>query len=145
MKPLAILKDSLREAWDSKILLVLVILSGLFALLLLSVGFTAVPAEDVFGSAKSDFTRIRIDRGRIPPGADFQKFNVTYELKDFKELKRASNPANGEYQFTLAVVPGEQDEPIEGPGARRRDRKAKDKADAEKKDAKEPEKKEGGK
>src|SRR5437588_4969216 len=101
MKPLAILKDSLREAWDSKILLVLCVLSGLFALLMLSVGFTPVSADDVFGSANKDFTKIRIDKGRVPAGPDFQRFNVQYEVKDFKELKRASNPANGEYQFTL--------------------------------------------
>jgi ABC-type transport system involved in multi-copper enzyme maturation permease subunit len=149
MKPLAILKDSIREAWDSKILLVLVILAGLFALLLLSVGFTPVPAEDVFAAAKSDFPKIRIDKGRIPPGPDFQRFNVDYELKDFKELKRASNPANGEYQFTLTVTPHEPEEGMEGgPVPRRKDRgKAKDKAESEKKDGpaakdgKEPEKK----
>lgn len=149
MKPLAILKDSIREAWDSKILLVLVILAGLFALLLLSVGFTPVPAEDVFAAAKSDFPKIRIDKGRIPPGPDFQRFNVDYELKDFKELKRASNPANGEYAFTLTVTPHEPEEGMEGgPVPRRKDRgKAKDKAEPEKKDvaaakdAKEPEKK----
>ena len=34
MKPLAILKDSIRESWDSKILLVLLVLSLLFSLLL---------------------------------------------------------------------------------------------------------------
>ena len=118
-KPIAILKDSLREAWDSKILLVLVILSGLFALLLLSIGFTPVPAEDVFSAARNDFPKVRIHRGKIPGGSDFQKFNVAYEVKNFKELKSASNPANGEYQFTLAVTPGEDEQPIEG-GPRRR-------------------------
>jgi ABC-type transport system involved in multi-copper enzyme maturation permease subunit len=140
MKPLAILKDSIREAWDSKILLVLCILSGLFALLLLSVGFTPVSAEEVFGAAAQDFPKIRIDKGRMPSGPDFQRFNVKYEMKDFKEVKRASNPANGEYQFTLAVTPGEPDEPIEGPGARRKP-KGKEKAGPEAKDGKEPEKK----
>jgi ABC-type transport system involved in multi-copper enzyme maturation permease subunit len=139
-KPIAILKDSIREAWDSKILLVLIILSGLFALLMLSISFTPVPAEEVFGAAKDDFPKIRIHQGKIPPGPDFQRFNVTYEVKNFQELKGASNPANGEYRFTLAVTPGESDEPIEGGPRRKRDRKGKDK-EPEKKDAKEPEKK----
>jgi ABC-type transport system involved in multi-copper enzyme maturation permease subunit len=151
-KPLAILKDSIREAWDSKILLVLIILSGLFALLLLSLGFTPVPAEDVFGAAKDDFPKIRINKGKIPAGPDFQRFNVAFEVKNFKELKNASNPANGEYQFTLTATPGESDEPIEGGPPRRKDRKGKDKAtekkdakEGEKKDAKEGEKKDGEK
>jgi len=157
-KPIAILKDSIREAWDSKILLVLIILSGLFALLMLSIGFSPVPAEEVFAAAKDDFPKIRIHRGKIPPGPDFQRFNVTYEVKNFQELKGAGNPANGEYRFTLAVTPGEPDEPIEGGPRRRQDRKGRDKGPEKKdvkegeksdgkepgkKDAKEPEKKEG--
>lgn len=140
-KPIAILKDSLREAWDSKILLVLVILSGLFALLLLSVGFTPVPAEDVFASAKTDFPKIRIDKGRMPSGADFRQFPVKYDLKDFREVKRATNPANGEYFFTLTAVPTEPDEAEDGPAPRRKDKgKAKGKAEPDKKDKAEPDK-----
>jgi ABC-type transport system involved in multi-copper enzyme maturation permease subunit len=126
MKPLAILKDSLREAWDSKILLVLIIISGLFAMLLASIGFTPVAAQEVIDKSKSDFTKVRFSKGKIPTGADFQRFNFTVDVKDFKENKPASNPANGIYEFTLVVTPGEADEPILGPGGRKKDR-AKDK------------------
>jgi ABC-type transport system involved in multi-copper enzyme maturation permease subunit len=141
MKPLAILKDSLREAWDSKILLVLIILSGIFALLLASIGFTPVPAEEVVDKSTDDFTKVRIDKGRMPSGADFQRFNVTYQVKDFKDVKPASNPANGQYQFTLIATPGDSDEPIIGMGGRRKDRE-KD-SDQPKKTDEKKEKKEG--
>ncbi|HKA07581.1 MAG TPA: hypothetical protein VKD71_10010, partial [Gemmataceae bacterium] len=113
-KPLAILKDSLREAWDSKILLVLIVISFVFALFIASIGFTPVPADEVFAQAKDDLARVRLNRGNVPAAkaTDFQKFNVNYEIKDFKTLESASNPANGQYSFTITATPGAGEEVI---------------------------------
>ena len=92
-----------------------------------SIGYTPVPGrKDVIDKSKSDFTKVRLSRGKMPPGPDFQRFNYTVDVKDFKENKPASNPANGIYEFTLVVTPGEADEPILGAGGRKKDR-AKDK------------------
>jgi ABC-type transport system involved in multi-copper enzyme maturation permease subunit len=157
-KPIAILKDSIREAWDSKVLLVLIILSLLLALLLASIGYTAVPAETVYGAAKEDLRRVRLNRGNVPVTkvADFQRFNVTYDIKDFKTIESARNPANGRYSFTIAVTPGDPSNPVvsaldEGqPRRKDKDEKAdpkdaKDKADKKDGDKKDGEKKEGRK
>lgn len=110
MIPLAILKDSIREAWDSKILLVLLILSTLFALLLASIGYDPVPAEETFERARMDFPRIRVDKGRFelpPSGMGEPRVDVRYAVKDFTEITPAANPANGEYAFTLTATPGD--------------------------------------
>lgn len=149
-KPLAILKDSLREAWDSKILLVLIILSGLFALFIASIGFTPVPADKVFEQAQEDLARVRLNRGNVPveKAADFQRFNVTYKVRDFRALETASNPANGRYSFTIAVTPGDPKEPIvsalDDDGPNRRKGKNKEKAE-DGKDKADPKDKANGK
>lgn len=143
-KPLAILKDSLREAWDSKVLLVLIILSGLFALFVASIGFTPVPADKLFAEAKNDLARVRVNRGNVPvnKAADLQRFNVTYDIKDFKTLESAGNPANGRYSFTITVTSGNPEEPItmmgmeEGRSSRR---KGKDKSDVNDEEGKDKE------
>ena len=151
-KPIAILKDSIREAWDSKVLLVLIILSLLLAILLASIGYAAVPAESVYGAAKEDLRRVRLNRGNVPvsKAADFQRFNVTYDIKDFKTIESARNPANGRYSFTVAVTPGDPSTPIvsaldEGQ-PRRKDRgKDKDEKGGEDKKGSEVKKDEGKK
>lgn len=142
-KPIAILKDSIRESWDSKILLVLCVLSCVFALLLASIGFTPVPADTVFDGAKDDLARIRLNHGEVPvlKLADRQRFNVEFEVKDFKTEERASNPANGSYSFTIIAMPGDPEKPIvmegqiDGPADREKakDGKPKD-GEAKKKD-----------
>ena len=51
MKYLAILKDSFREALDSKVLYVLMGLSAVLTLFLLSISFQPIPAEEALQGA----------------------------------------------------------------------------------------------
>lgn len=107
MKSVAILKDSIRESWDSKILLVLLILTALLSLFIFSISYEPVPAESVLNQTKIYFPQHAIDKGKSPMSSPFERFNVGYEVLDFKETVPAGNPANAEYQFTLKASPSQ--------------------------------------
>ena len=66
MKPLAILRDSLREAWDSKILLVMLVLSAIFLALVASVSYKPATAEVVFQQYANQMTGgpVFVNRGK---------------------------------------------------------------------------------
>ncbi|WP_020471013.1 ABC transporter permease [Zavarzinella formosa] len=99
MKPLAILKDSIREAWDSKILLVMIIFAILLLGLIGSFSYIPAPPDEAIRRNIGQFLAVRADHGRaempIPP------LPIDYTLENFTVLKEASNPAQGEYRFTL--------------------------------------------
>jgi ABC-type transport system involved in multi-copper enzyme maturation permease subunit len=102
MKYLAILKDSLREALDSKVLYVLAGISGVLTLLLLSVSFRPVSAEEALRGATGQFLLVYADRGRsVVP----QTFLVLYAVEDLQRLDDGTEPYTGEYRFTLKVTP----------------------------------------
>lgn len=95
MKYLAILKDSVREAVDTKVLYFTVGLSLLVILVVASVSFVPEPAEKGMQSILSSFPGGRAGFGM--PRAPIQ-----YELTDFRQLND-SRPWKGEYQFDLTV------------------------------------------
>jgi ABC-type transport system involved in multi-copper enzyme maturation permease subunit len=141
MKPLAILKDSLREAKDSKVLLVMLILSGIVLLLLASIGYEPVPARDVVARVQSDFPNVQMNHGTEPL---IVSRHVRYEISDFQEVRGASNPAAGKYSFTIKAIPdtgeeeqaGEDDADNGGPPAKKKGpaKKPAEKKPPEKKD-----------
>jgi len=107
IKPVAILKDSLREAWDSKTLLVMLILAGLFLVGVASIGYEPAPPKTVF----EDYSRSLsapvawIDHGKKPVRARRQLVNAT--LTTFRTVKEANHAPNGEYEFGLVVKSAE--------------------------------------
>jgi ABC-type transport system involved in multi-copper enzyme maturation permease subunit len=100
MKALAILKDSLREALDSRVLYVLLAISVAVALLLGLFGYKQMTAEEELQSYASFWTwrASMLDRGTKNPalGVDIQDFQATKEPPP-------DQPWKGAYSFTLVV------------------------------------------
>ncbi|HJZ91500.1 MAG TPA: ABC transporter permease [Gemmataceae bacterium] len=112
-KPIAILKDSLREAWDSKTLLVMLVLAGLFLIGVASIGYTQATPQSVFENYLKDLSEpvLRLDRGKriLPmtrgPDGGPPRALANYTLTTFRAIKEAGHYPNGEYEFTLIVKP----------------------------------------
>lgn len=109
-KPIAILKDSLREAWDSKTLLVMLILAGLFLIGVASIGYqAATPRATIEGYAAAHSAPIlRLDRGKDQVtlidrnnGRPYPHPVVT--MTTFRTLKEGGHESTGEHEFTLLV------------------------------------------
>ena len=133
MKPLAILKDSLREAWDSKTLLVMLILAGLFLVAVASIGYTQAPAQTVFEDFMQELSSpvLRIDRGRkaVPMMGSAEgppRALATYTVTTFRTVKDATHAPNGEYEFTIVVKPGSAKKDPNGPPDAKKDGAKKD-------------------
>lgn len=96
MKYLAILKDSVREALDSKVLYVLMILSVLLILIVAGMTFEPQPASIGLLSILRRF-----------PGATaspFQEPTLNYDLIDLEQVEGDKHrPWDGRYGFTLIV------------------------------------------
>lgn len=129
MKPLAILKDSLREAWDSKTLLVMLILAGLFLIIIASIGYTAATPQSVFERYLQEMSApvLRLERGsstvrmdRGPDGGPPAPL-ATYTLTTFRTVKEANHAPNGEYEFTFIVKPFESRKGEDKPGEPKKD------------------------
>ncbi|HYV35682.1 MAG TPA: ABC transporter permease [Gemmataceae bacterium] len=103
MKYLAILKDSMREAIDTKVFYALAVLSLLVVVIVGSTSYTAVDAETAFQSIVEQgvFHTIYADKGNspIPHGSDEQ-----YRVRDVKALTQASEPSGCDHSFTLVVA-----------------------------------------
>jgi ABC-type transport system involved in multi-copper enzyme maturation permease subunit len=102
MKALAILKDSLREAKDSKVLLVMLILSGIFLILLASIGYKPVPVDQVLQNVNRELSVVTFNKGQ--DGIRYMR-HVSYTVEKIQTLKESSNPATGKYSFILRVAP----------------------------------------
>ena len=105
MKYLAILKDSFREAIDSKVLYVTVGLSLLLTLLVVSISFRPVPADEALQTIVNQFRLVYPDRGRSVMARYF--FNAEYQVKDVQRLNEAGAPQEGDYRLTLDVTKSE--------------------------------------
>jgi ABC-type transport system involved in multi-copper enzyme maturation permease subunit len=111
-KPLAILKDSLREAWDSKTLLVMLVMACLFLLGVASIGYTPAAPKTVFEKFAEEQSApiLRLDHGKrqLPMTGSVEgppQALATYTLTTFRVVKEAVHAPNGEYEFTLVVKP----------------------------------------
>lgn len=97
MKYFAILKDSLREALDSKVLYFTAGLSCLVILAVASVSYRPQPAEQGLRAIIQQF-----------PGAKNQMLAptpiLTYEIENFEALSDTSKPWEGTYRFRLIVT-----------------------------------------
>lgn len=99
MKFLAILKDSLREALDTKVFYVMVGLSLLVVLFVGSVGYRPLSVED---DARRNMARMTWLMQRV-----FEKNKLgeapTWDIKDFEQTKPGAPPWETGYRFALTV------------------------------------------
>src|SRR5260370_17063731 len=111
MKFLAILKDSLREAIDCKVLYVMVGLAGLVTWIVLRRSFKATPAKTMMGSIIDGDVNTIIDlmRGKQPEhskgvrGNHFPKINTPYQLKEIRVLEGQPDSPDSRYALTIAM------------------------------------------
>jgi ABC-type transport system involved in multi-copper enzyme maturation permease subunit len=111
MKYGAILKDSLREALDSKVLYVSLGLSCILIAVVACVSFQPVPADEALKhiAERASNTRVRRDRGRnvfertmIVPGQ--------FGISDIQALTETSEPQMADYRFKLRIQETAPDE-----------------------------------
>jgi ABC-type transport system involved in multi-copper enzyme maturation permease subunit len=100
MKPLAILKDSFREALDSKVFYVLAGLSLVLTLLIASASFRPVPAETALATIVGQFPLVHPDRGRSVLA---RYFPLDCQVRDVRRLNEGTDPATGRYRFTVTI------------------------------------------
>ena len=102
MKFLAILRDSVREAIDTKVFYATLVVSCLIVLLMASVTYRQVPTEEQFRRFTSTMNWVS---GFALPGKP-----VSFDIVDFQQTNDAEEPWRGDYRFTLrVVVANEQD------------------------------------
>ncbi len=105
MKFLAVLRDSLREAIDTKIFYVMVALSALLTVLALSIGFSPRPAKDNLEYIANTSMNEQL-------GKDFDPENLVvvfmalskaeaFEARDIEQLDETPHPADSRYRFVL--------------------------------------------
>jgi len=98
MKFLAILKDSVREALDYKVIYFLFGLSALVILIVGSVGYKPQEGEKGW---KEAFDRMP---GRRPPTMEtIEMPRMDYEVEEFKHLNPTQPVWEGVFDFTLAI------------------------------------------
>jgi ABC-type transport system involved in multi-copper enzyme maturation permease subunit len=102
MKYLAILKDSLRETIDSKVFLVVLVISGLFIAIMATLTLKPNPPEEGFeklvrrlpdGAQEADLPIV----GRVKATPSFTEFS----LQDLHAPENVSRPWEAEYEFTI--------------------------------------------
>jgi ABC-type transport system involved in multi-copper enzyme maturation permease subunit len=96
MKYFAILKDSLREALDSKVLYVTIGLSALLILFLASISFRPVTMQeevDHLAGMLNFLFRMQAHNA-----------NLSFEVQDFRQVNSATEPWHGDYQFKFVLV-----------------------------------------
>jgi len=142
MKPLAILKDSLREAWDSKTLLVMLALAMLFIVGVASIGYDNAKPRDVIERHYSDEDmsrpHIRLQRGKLDvpftsPGSREQYPYPVFSVTSFQTTKEGSHPSQGEHTFTVLI---RRSDAVDAEKAKEKDGKKDEKKDEKK--AREP-------
>ena len=104
MKYLAILKDSLREAIDSKVFYVTVGLSVLLVLFVASVSFRPLTMEEELQAGLRQLNWIL----SLQSQSQAQKESMRFEITDFEQRNDATEPWQGDYRFSLHMhLPGE--------------------------------------
>jgi len=106
MKYLAILKDSLREAIDTKVFYAMLALSLVLILFVASIGFRPVEAEDAFPAMVHDdqFRFIRADRGQSTSMLAKKYWRADFAVTNVKALTEATAPNARDYAFTLTIT-----------------------------------------
>lgn len=101
MKYLAVLKDSLREALDSKVIYFTVGLSFIVMLAVASLSFSPQPAQNGFQGIVGRFNNV-LDTMKWLEDPRFA-YMTTYAIEDFQVVEEAVKPWQGKYRFKLVV------------------------------------------
>jgi ABC-type transport system involved in multi-copper enzyme maturation permease subunit len=111
MKYLAILKDSLREAIDTKVFYVMVGLSGLLMLFIASISFRPLSMEEELKVGFRQFNWLL----SLQAQNQAQKDSLRFEISDFEQLRDGGEPWLGDYRFTFHMhVPNEAGQAAKG-------------------------------
>lgn len=128
MKAIAILRDSLREAWDSKTLLVMLVLIAIFMVGVASIGYNAATPRVVFDQHYAMMSQgiLRIDKGKvelplIDPKTRLPFPHPTYEITSFRITKEGSHPSLGEQEYTILIRNSDAEKDGEGQGKGRQE------------------------
>jgi ABC-type transport system involved in multi-copper enzyme maturation permease subunit len=100
MKYLAILKDSFREAIDTKVFYVMGGFSLLLAIVIASISFRPLPAEEAFGDIVGQFNVVYAGHG---DSLLVRPFRAHYQVKDLQPLTPAVPPEQSGYRFELTA------------------------------------------
>jgi ABC-type transport system involved in multi-copper enzyme maturation permease subunit len=105
MKYLAILKDSLREAIDTKVMYFMIALSIILMLFIASIGYRPVPAEDAIPSIVNEraFRMVIPERGKSNTIIQKQWMGSQMSVSNIRQLTEASAPSARDYSFTLTI------------------------------------------
>jgi ABC-type transport system involved in multi-copper enzyme maturation permease subunit len=107
MKYWAILKDSLREAVDTKIIYVMAGLSILVILFVASISFTPLPAEEMMRGLVSgnfvDLIRPGARQGRVEP-QPAEPHASGFTFRKIEALQGPANSPTSEYRMTLLML-----------------------------------------
>jgi hypothetical protein len=100
MKYLAILRDSVREALDSKVLYVNLVLTGLFLLFIASISFRFLTVKEEMETRASQLNTLFSLQGQS------QGVDASCHVEDFQQLNDASEkePWKGVYRFTFVLT-----------------------------------------
>lgn len=100
MKFLAIMKDSFREAIDTTVFTVLLVLATLFILFVASVSYRPVTVEDDLKQMTSFFNALT-NWAASQQGPDVKPPHMDYS--DFRQLNPGVEPWKGDYAFTFTL------------------------------------------
>src|SRR5947209_5703223 len=101
MKYLAILKDSLREAIDSKVFYVMFFLSGLVILVVASISYRPVTVEDEVTRFTERATWLF---GRLANQPGQSAAALHWSVVDFRQTRGTPDqPWDGDYRFSIVV------------------------------------------
>src|SRR4051794_25967952 len=99
MKALAILKDSLLEALDTKVFYVMVGLSCLVLLFVGHISYRPVPVEDDIRRFTEAATWVMAKFARNQEGGELPSIDVA----DFKQSNPDADPWDADYRFAIVI------------------------------------------
>jgi ABC-type transport system involved in multi-copper enzyme maturation permease subunit len=102
MKYLAILKDSLREAIDTKIFYVTVALSVLISLLVMTITYKPVPTKDMVDTFTDVINLIAGSKHRDAPKMNLDPVKEV-TIQEFQRLDSGEEPWTGSYRFVMQI------------------------------------------
>jgi ABC-type transport system involved in multi-copper enzyme maturation permease subunit len=100
VKYLALLKDSLLEAIDAKVLYVTLGLSCVLTLVVASISFKPLPAEEALQDIANRFNVVYRGRGKSLRG---ERRGAEYKVSNLQQLNDAKDVPAGDYRFTLTA------------------------------------------
>jgi ABC-type transport system involved in multi-copper enzyme maturation permease subunit len=105
MKFLAILKDSIREAIDTKVFYAMLGLSCLVFLIVASISYKPVPVESDVKEVTDAFNFVNLRREFREKG-----LRLTWRVENFEQTNAPAEPWHGDYRFTIFLeLPGKED------------------------------------